>query len=33
LETVKGWYGVTTNNFTVKNCRCWAEPLFDDDTK
>jgi hypothetical protein len=33
LETVKGWYGVTTNNFTVKNCRCWAEPLFDDDMK
>ena len=28
LETKKGWYGVTPHNFTVKNCRCWAEPLF-----
>lgn len=28
LETKKGWYGVTKQNYIVKNCRCWAEPLY-----
>ena len=28
LETKKGWYGVTTLNFTAKNCRCWSEPVW-----
>ena len=31
LETSKGWYGVTHDNFATRNCRCWAEPLFQDD--
>lgn len=28
LETSKGWYRATMNNYIVKNCRCWPEPLF-----
>lgn len=28
LETSKGWYRTTMNNYIVKNCRCWPEPLF-----
>jgi hypothetical protein len=33
LETVKGWYGVTPFNYTTKNCRCWAMPIFPDEIK
>lgn len=31
LETDRGWYGVSPLNFTTKNCRCWAEPIFPDE--
>jgi SPP1 gp7 family putative phage head morphogenesis protein len=30
METVKGYYGVSTAMFASKNCRCWPEPVIPD---
>ena len=31
IETITGWYGVTSASTIVKNCRCWAEPVIPED--